>query len=62
MSPVPMKSMCRSFSLSVASTTVAACGVLKVSRIARADKAPIGRLMKKHLKLSGRLRIASSGR
>jgi hypothetical protein len=44
-STVAIGSMCRSFSLSVAWTTVAALGVLKVRRMTKAARPPIGRLI-----------------
>jgi hypothetical protein len=37
--------MCRSFSLSVAWVTLAVLGVLKVSRMTKAARPPIGRLI-----------------
>ena len=45
MMKVPMKSICRNFSLRLAFTGLAATGVLKRIRMIKAEGIPIGRLM-----------------
>lgn len=45
MMKVPMKSICKNFSLRLAFTGLAATGVLKRIRMIKAEGIPIGRLM-----------------